>query len=116
MLKRVIRNYFDYMVILSNPLSLNHRAFFDSNNICSLRAPFSLRFFKSCRYSVFIYCLIQFSNAFSKPSPLKAAILKIRLTSLIKATVMAIKIWVLLVKNLFRNADLTGFTINLGAL
>ena len=32
-------------VILSSPLSCNHRAFFDSNNICSLRTPLCPRFF-----------------------------------------------------------------------
>ena len=33
------------------------------------------------------------SSAFTKPSPLKAAILQIRLTPLIEASMIAIKIW-----------------------
>ena len=80
-------------VMLPRPLSCNHRAFFDSNNICNLRAPLCPNFFNVVDIAFSFIPLSNFSNALTKPSPLKAAILQIRLIPLIEANVIDIKIW-----------------------
>ena len=66
---------------------------FDNNNICNFRAPLCPSFFNVVDIAFSFIPLSNFSNALTKPSPLKAAILQIRLIPLIEANVIDIKIW-----------------------
>ena len=77
-------------VMLSSPLSPNHLAFLDSKNICSFRAPLCPRFFNVEDMTFSFIALSSLNNAVTKPSPLNAAILHIRLIPLIEASVIAI--------------------------
>src|SRR5660397_188611 len=80
-------------VMLSSPLSSNHRAFFDSNNICNLRAPPCPSFFNVADIVFSFIALSNFSKARTKPSPVNEAILQMRFIPQKEDMAIEIKIW-----------------------
>ena len=64
-------------------LSQTHQGVLDSSNIYSICAPFCPWFFKGEDMALSIIALSSLNNACANPSPLKAAILYIRLIPLI---------------------------------